>query len=60
MSSYYNKDCNLKKCYKCDHYEDCEVRYNTHAAPVLTSIIMGALIAFATLGIGVFIQFIIK
>jgi len=56
----YNKKCNLKECYKCAKYEDCEVRYNVHSAPVITSILMGALIAFAILGIGTFIEFMVK
>lgn len=56
----YNKKCNLKECYKCDNYEDYEVRYNAHSAPVVTSILMGALIAFAILGIGTFIEFMVK
>ena len=56
----YNKKCNLKECYKCAKYENCEVRYNVHSAPVITSILMGALIAFAILGIGTFIEFMVK
>lgn len=55
-----NSKCNLKECYKCDDYENCEVRYNVHAAPVITSILMGALIVFAILGIGTFIEFMVK
>ena len=52
--------CDLQHCYECELYETCDVRYNDHAAPVLTSLIMGSLITFALLGIGVFINFLIK
>ena len=56
----YNKNCNLKECYKCSNYEECDTRYNVHSAPVLVSIVMGGLIAFAVLGVGTFIQFLVK
>lgn len=41
-------ECNLKRCYECPRYEDCETRYQYHAAPILLAVmtvgLLGAII----------------
>ncbi len=33
-----NEKCNMKECYKCLMYEDCDVRFQKYAAPLLLGV----------------------
>ena len=43
-----NEKCNMKECYKCLMYEDCDVRFQKYAAPLLLGVMVIGVIGAIT------------
>lgn len=43
-----NEKCNMKECYKCLMYEDCDVRFQKYAAPLLLGVMAIGVISAIT------------
>ena len=43
-----NEKCDMKNCYKCLMYEDCDQRYQKYAAPLLLGVIVIGVIGAIT------------